>query len=104
MKVQRVSPVCLEAIQLMVSIPSGPHIDAHEAIVRRGLPVLDAVEAAQSDEERMQAYSILIAKQRADFIQSNDDAYGARVDSPKIHHTKSKVGPISLAAIMLGAA
>lgn len=78
-----------------LDLPDGPEGEAIEAQVRSNLPVLDGVEAAQSEEERNLAYASIIAKQRAAFVQFHGDAYG--LETKKVTTTQ-KLVPTTLAS------
>lgn len=82
----------------------GPLVDEHEAIVRHGLPVLESVDAADSEEARQRAYSVLIARQRAEFVEKYGDPYGVSVQPPVSAPVPLTVVNNSLAVIMYGAA
>lgn len=71
-----------EVLKAKTRFASSPFVDEHEAIVRHGLPTLEDVDAATTEEERHRAYSVLIAQQRADFIAKYGDPHGMPVQTP----------------------
>ena len=104
MTVKRVTPVSFQALQASGRLPSGPQIEEHEMIVRRELPVLESVEAAETEADRMLAYEKLIAKQHAEFVRQHGDAYGGGASEPKLAPVLTSKIAMPLAAIMYGAA
>ncbi|WP_304350888.1 hypothetical protein [Comamonas testosteroni] len=101
---KRVSPVSLQALQADGRLPSGPQLEVHEVMVRRDLPVLESVDAAKTESERMRAYDQLIAKQYAEFVQEHGDPYGVEVHAPRLAPAKVKRIAVPLTSIMYGAA
>lgn len=95
------SHVVLEA---KTRFASGPLVDEHEAVVRHGLPALETVDAALTEEDRQQAYSRLIAQQRAEFIEKYGDPHGMPVQAPRIAPVALKSLKSSLPAILCSAA
>lgn len=72
-------------------IASGPVVEEHEAIVRLGLPVLESVDNARNDNERQAAYSTLIARQRAQFIEMYGDPHGMSGESSKFVNSSKHI-------------
>lgn len=82
MKVKHDLPGSHTAFEAKARTAFGPLVDEHEAIVRHGLPVLESVDAADSEEARQRAYSVLIARQRAEFVGKYGDPYGMSDQAP----------------------
>lgn len=61
--------------------PDGPLADALEEKARRDLPLVDGLEQAQTHDERMQVYSQVIQKQRAEFVALYGDPFGLETRS-----------------------
>lgn len=76
MNIQFDQPALRAALEAKELVTAGPVVEEHEAIARHGLPILSSVEAATSDAERLHAYSVLIARQRAQFIAMYGDPQG----------------------------
>lgn len=89
-----VFPVAVPAIRSYP--PDGPLADALEERVRRSLPVVDGLEQAQSQVERMGVYRKVIQKQLEEFVALYGDPFGQDVASvpprDQILPAPSKVG------------